>query len=224
MQSANPSIFISYRRSDTSFQSSWIRERLSLSFGERNVFFDIDSVALGADVHGSIQKYISRTDVLLVIIGESWQPERLLIEDDFVRLEILEAFRQEVSVVPVLVGDAPMPIRKDLPIALEGLTQFNGARIRPAPDFDNDVARLVEGIRLIVEKRLDPRLLDTQTIDADLRMHLKAEEGQSPLSGGVQGPGVSPRGGSWTTKRVILWGVITLVLLYVVLTIVALAS
>lgn len=66
-------VFISYRRSDTSSgYASWIYERLAAELGPANVFMDIDSLPLGVDFVEYLENALARTDIALVLIGPGW--------------------------------------------------------------------------------------------------------------------------------------------------------
>jgi hypothetical protein len=62
---------------------------------------------------------------------------------DYVRREIAEVLRRKALVVPVLVGDAVLPERTDLPMDLRGLPlrQYRTVRLR---DAEQDVERLAD--------------------------------------------------------------------------------
>ncbi len=149
MNGSVPRVFISYRREDTEWQSGHLYERLADELGEGNVFFDVDSVPIGTNVRDVIAGYISEADVLLVVIGSRWDPERLSRANDWVQVEIDEAMTQGVPIVPALIGDAEMPSPDGLPVRLQSLSGANAARLRPMPDFRNDVGKLIDAIREI---------------------------------------------------------------------------
>jgi hypothetical protein len=65
--------------------------------------------------------------------------------EDFVRHEIGAALRRDITVVPVLVGGARMPSRKELPADLAALSQRNAVEIRD-DRFEDDVARLGDAL------------------------------------------------------------------------------
>src|SRR5215475_2548655 len=106
-----PRIFISYRRSDSAAVSGRIYDRLSMAFGEKAVFKDVDVIPPGANYPSLLNDAIARCDVLLAIIGSHWLTavesngqRRLDNPDDFVRIELEAALRLESAlVIPVLV-------------------------------------------------------------------------------------------------------------------------
>lgn len=55
--------------------------------------------------------------------------------------------RREVPLVPLVVGRAAMPREGELPQNLKALSYRSGIRVRPDPDFHNDIDRLISGMR-----------------------------------------------------------------------------
>src|SRR5689334_8780206 len=92
------SIFLSYRRQETSHLAGWIADRLVDKFGRARVFMDIDSIAPGRDFGEAIEDALGECAVLLVLIGPTWVGaldargrRRLDDPDDLVVLEIQAA-------------------------------------------------------------------------------------------------------------------------------------
>ena len=148
-----PTIFISYRRSDSQDVTGRIYDRLVTRFTQKDVFKDVDSIPLGVSFAIHIRQMLRKTGVVLVVIGPTWvnardeQGQRRLDDaNDFVRLEVEIALRAGMPVVPVLVSHAAMPQASDLPASLQKLVARNGIAVRPDPDFNNDIARLISGI------------------------------------------------------------------------------
>jgi len=106
-------VFISYRREETAAYAGRIRDRLVQEFGQDQIFMDIDTIELGVDFTKVIDEAVAEVDVLLCIIGRNW----LTIEDgngkpriddptDFVHLEIANAIKRDIRVIPILVKNA----------------------------------------------------------------------------------------------------------------------
>ncbi|MCH7665550.1 MAG: toll/interleukin-1 receptor domain-containing protein [Acidobacteria bacterium] len=121
-------VVISYRREDTRGDAGRLYEQLAHTFGKKRIFMDIDSIPAGKDFRDVLEGTISRTSVLLVLIGDrwaaatdSWGRRRLDNDEDIVRLEIATAIRQGTQLIPVLVGSAKMPSKKELPDELKEL-------------------------------------------------------------------------------------------------------
>lgn len=147
-------IFISYRRSDTITITGRIHDRLTMEFGDDNIFKDVDDIPLGADFRQIIDREVGGCDVLLVMIGPEWihamssdGSARLDDPDDFVRVEVEAGLkRDDVLVIPVLVRGAGMPNSGDMPHSLRELAYRNAAIVRDDPDFHRDMSRLISQI------------------------------------------------------------------------------
>ena len=132
-----PGIFISYRRQDGAPWAGRIYDWLTNHWGRHNVFMDIDTIAPGEDFRVAISKTLTECDVALIIIGPKWLSamddsgaRRLDDVGDVHRTEVTSALtRNDVRVIPVLVGDAMMPRVSDLPDPLQGLIYRNAAFI-----------------------------------------------------------------------------------------------
>src|SRR3954469_18106471 len=109
MDAPMPSIFVSYRRTDAPGHAGRLYDRLVERFGAASVFKDLDSMEPGADFVEVIEETVQRCDALIAVIGRDWLAgshgggPRLDDPQDWVRLEIANALRRKVRVVPVLV-------------------------------------------------------------------------------------------------------------------------
>ncbi len=150
-----PRIFMSYRRSDTPIITGRLHDHLTASFGQNNVFKDVDSIPAGADFRAELNRAVDSSDVLLVMIGPKWLADvdergrpRLFDPDDFVRIEAEHALmRKEMLVIPVLAQNATMPASQDLPESLRELAYRNAANLRDDPDFRRDASKIIERIQ-----------------------------------------------------------------------------
>ena len=66
---------------------------------------------------------------------------------DFVRIEIEAALQRQIPIVPVLVGEARMPMENDLPEPLRPLVFRNAAELRSGRDMNHHVELLIRGLR-----------------------------------------------------------------------------
>lgn len=153
-------IFLSYRRTDSQYISDRLFQALTAVFGADAVFKDIDSIALGADFRKVVDEAIKTCDALLVIIGDRWLEarddagkRRLDAEDDMVRTEIETALQGGLTVIPLLTEQARVPKPSDLPQSIVPLTYRNAAVLRPDPEFNGDIARLIQSLRRIENLR-----------------------------------------------------------------------
>ena len=146
------SIFISYRRDDSSSNSGRIYDRLIQEFGHEAIFKDVDTIPSGVDFHEHIEQQISNCKILLAIIGKSWATNsRLQNHDDFVRIEIEHGLTaRDIIVVPILVDHAIMPMPEQLPQSLKEITRLNAVKARPDPDFHKDMDKLIDELVKII--------------------------------------------------------------------------
>ena len=113
-----------------------------------------------------IEQEVSSCDALLALIGPAWLAitdgagrRRLDDPDGYVRLEIATALdRDDVLVIPVLVGPTPMPAAADLPKPLASLADCQLARLSDEY-WDDQVARLTRAVGKVVTPRVAARLL-----------------------------------------------------------------
>ena len=166
-------VFISYRRDNSPNAAGRIYDRLRSRLGSERVFFDIDSIRLGADFVEVLSSSVGKCDALVVVIGRNWassasNKNRRRLEDpnDFVRLEIEAALERGVPVIPVLVDEAEMPRTEDLPDGLKKLTRRNGIQISHAR-FDSDVDRLTSALSSLEDEiRQRQEREHQETVDA----------------------------------------------------------
>lgn len=131
-RSRDGAILISYRRADTAAYAGRLGEFLADRFGADRVLLDIDSLQPGVSFVDAVRTQLEAVDVVLVIIGPQWLSvrgsdgsRRIDDQSDIVRLEIATALAVGKLVVPVLVGDARMPSRAELPPDIAELADRN---------------------------------------------------------------------------------------------------
>ena len=149
-------IFISYRREDSQGEAGRLFDDLTLAFSERDVFMDVDAIQPGRDFRKAIQESVLQCRVLLCIIGVDWLScahatggPRLNDPNDYVRLEIAEALRRDIPVIPVLVQGARMPKLEELPPDLIDLAYRNAVELAHAR-WKSDVQVLIRALRPFV--------------------------------------------------------------------------
>jgi hypothetical protein len=158
-------IFISYRRSDTAADANALYQTLRAQFGEGAIFKDVDNVPLGTNFRSVIEKAISESSVILVLVGPEWDVTRLAAPTDNVRLELEAALGSGKTVIPVCVRGARLPSPTVLPESLAELPLLNAAAL-DHESWDRDcaplIAALVEARRSPAEQ---PRQSSAQTAD-----------------------------------------------------------
>ena len=145
-------IFVSYRREDSAYPSSWLFDKLAQHFGPNQGFKDINSIQPGDDFGERITAAVERCDVLLALIGRQWLTicdevgrRRLDNPRDFVRLEIEAAITRNVQIVPILLDGARMPHTDELPPCLVKLARRQAIELSPNR-FDSDADRLLTNL------------------------------------------------------------------------------
>ncbi len=155
-------IFISYRRNDSVGYSGRLADRLSLEFGENQIFRDYDDIQPGQNFVESLQKGLSTADLLLVLIADSWLSSenpsgqrRLEDENDFVRLEIEAALQRNIHIIPVLINGAAMPNAQELPASLSALALRQAVPLSDSR-WEQDVTNLIANIRQLINLKSQP--------------------------------------------------------------------
>lgn len=157
----NGKIFISYRQSDTQSEASRLKENFAEVFGERNVFFDIETLEPGLNFAEAIEKTIRQSHVVLVLIGPTWAEVkdangklRLFNEDDWVRREVAMALSlngRGTTVIPILVKNASPLSKQSLPDNLKPLADVQWAEIS-IKRWKNDVDDLIQVVKKITHQ------------------------------------------------------------------------
>ena len=148
-------VFISYRRDDSRYQARMIHQAFCQELPRDNVFMDVDSIPPGANFRKILKEWVDQCEVLLALIGPGWidvtDPasgrRRLENPSDFVRIEIGEALKRDIPVVPVLLDGAPMPDAAKLPDDLKELADRQ-AEFVVYRTFDADVHRLIRKLQI----------------------------------------------------------------------------
>lgn len=149
-------IFINYRRQDSEGYVGRLYDHLIRHFDAANVFMDVDSIKPGADFVQVLEDAVTACDVMITMIGPHWLTStddagqrRIDVWNDFVRIEIATALKQNKVVIPVLVGHARMPSPTELPDDLAALARRNALEISHQR-FSYDADKLVNVLKEIV--------------------------------------------------------------------------
>jgi hypothetical protein len=151
-------IMVSYRRVDQD-TAGRIADHLIEKFGEKSVFFDVNSIRTGANFVDRITKAIVASDVVIAVIGPHWigktddgKSTRLSNPTDSVRFEIETALKHDKVILPLLVNGATMPLESELPEPLRFLHHCNAARVDSGQDFRMHMTRLIGTINEILQE------------------------------------------------------------------------
>lgn len=172
-------IFICYRR-DTAAYAGRVYDTLVRRYGADNVFLDIDAIPPGSDFTQALDAALLDCHVVLTVIGRSWLtvvgPQglpRLEDPEDFVRRELETALHRQLVIIPLLVQNATMPTRKQLPSVLGPLATRQAVEL-PDRWWNDGMHVLLNELdrlwRKLSARRLplDPLLADAHTTPPEL--------------------------------------------------------
>jgi tetratricopeptide (TPR) repeat protein len=158
LQLQRPMIFISYRITDSLDIIARLEADLASEFGDDAVFRDKSRLHGGHDWTKELKLNAVTCQVMLVVIGASWQTishdqgdwkgvPRLLNPSDWVRKEVTLALDAGNTVIPVFLNDAVMPSEGWLAnCQLERLYRKQGEKIHSV-EYADDLANLITGLR-----------------------------------------------------------------------------
>jgi len=143
-------IFVNYRRDDARDMAARIRDRLAATFGDANVFMDVDNLLAGQRFDRELEKALGQTDVFLAVIGPRWvellAERRKSGERDYVREEIAGALQRGIVVIPALVERTLLPHHEALAQDIRDLV-LHQKHVVTHERFGRDIEDLVEAIR-----------------------------------------------------------------------------
>lgn len=144
-----PTVFLSYRRSDSAGLAGRLGDALQVQLGQDFAFRDVTHITPGEHFDEAIDARLGHARVVLVLIGRSWLDEltRRLQRDetDYHRREIAMALQGAKRVIPVLLDGAALPAAEALPEDLRGLTRCHALTLRDEA-WPDDVNRLIGAI------------------------------------------------------------------------------
>jgi uncharacterized RDD family membrane protein YckC len=145
-------IFLSYRRDDVPDAVDRIADRFRERFGKESVFVDIASIEAGKKWRDELIRALDKCDALLIVIGARWlrkakDGNKLALDnpDDLVRKEISTALSRDISIIPILWGDAKFPSKEALPLEVRGMAEYQAFSIR-REHFESDTHLLLERV------------------------------------------------------------------------------
>ncbi|WP_328832205.1 toll/interleukin-1 receptor domain-containing protein [Streptomyces sp. NBC_00252] len=132
-------IFVNYRVGDCETEAALLHRLLADQFGDEQVFFASSSIQLSADFTEAIPEGLTRSSVLIALIGPEWLTvtdahgtPRIQLKEDWVRRELAHAFQHGIHVIPVLVDRGRrirMPSAAELPDDLARLERCQYLRM-----------------------------------------------------------------------------------------------
>ena len=147
-------IFINYRHVDHPDFVERLRDWFALRYGRDGVFMDFDTIPPFTRFADHIRKRVTECEVLVAIIGPNWLDlltERVdHPEDDYVRLEIVQALQEGKLIAPICIKGARVPRLHELPPDLRPMLDYHVAHLDSGRMFlDN-----IEGILDALEQRM----------------------------------------------------------------------
>ncbi|MEP7170580.1 MAG: toll/interleukin-1 receptor domain-containing protein, partial [Bacteroidota bacterium] len=162
-------IIINYRKHDSPCNSAALHQELINYFSKEAVRKDEPAIAMENDFGERIENSLEACDVLLVLIGENWltmQDEngnvKIFSADDFVRLQIAAALKKNISVIPVLFDNTPLPKAKELPEDLKKLSELKHIDINTSR-FEADTIWLVQMIKYAIHSKAASKTIKPAT-------------------------------------------------------------
>lgn len=142
-------IFISYRRRDASAFAARLRDRLETVF-RGQVFLDVAGIDAGEDYVAKLASTVRESKAVVAVIGSQWASggearTRLGEPGDFVTAELEAAIEAGITVIPVLIDGARMPVESELPPSLQPLARRHGIEVTHA-HFDSDTGHLIAAL------------------------------------------------------------------------------
>ena len=143
-------IFLSYRRDDSRSVTGRIYDRLTQQLPEVQMFKDVESIPAGENFVEFSNLEIAKSELFIPIIGKSWASSLMARQNevnDYVRIEIEEALKLKIPILPVYVEGAIGPKPEELPPSIRAISFINALQVRPDPDFNHDMEGLIEVIK-----------------------------------------------------------------------------
>lgn len=190
-------VFISYRRVDAQGWAGHLSADLAAAYGDVARFFDLASLAPGADFLREIGRSLADARAVLVLIGPHWLElrdeqgaRRLDDPNDVVAAEVAQALTLTIPVVPVLLGGAAMPRAAALPERLRRLASLNAISLFDST-WEHDRDRLFAALEAATPLKRRPAVPAAGAVSVAAGLSLSESE-----LGSVTGVrGAAPSGG-----------------------------
>jgi len=144
-----PTVFLSYRRSDTGGEAGRLADTFHHKMGGSLAFRDVADIPPGSQFDSMLDKELAAAKTVLVLIGPSWLTElrqRLEQSDiDYVRVEVATALAKGKQVIPLLINGATLPPAHALPGDLGALAKHQAMTLRDE-SWNQDADRLIDAI------------------------------------------------------------------------------
>jgi len=142
-------LFVSYRKEDTSGEAGRLADELQHALGRRFVFRDAVSISPGDQWDDALIEELAAAKIVLVLVGPKWLAtltDRLSDQRvDYLHKEVATALAARKRVIPVLLRGEPLSPADALPADLKALTSCQTMSLRDEA-WSTDVNRLVDAI------------------------------------------------------------------------------
>lgn len=125
---------------------------------------DVAAIPFAVSFPDFIKQAIANSRVLIALIGGHWLT-KIHDADDPVRMEIETALANHVPVLPVLIGNTPMPNVEDLPPSISTISILNATTVGVLHDFNTHMQTLLPKLESILGA-----LAATSVMRADSRL------------------------------------------------------
>jgi pterin-4a-carbinolamine dehydratase len=196
MATSSPSVFINYRRSDSSQAVLALYFQLRLRFGSSRIYMDVNGVNPGEEWPERIRRALDKATIVLAVIGPQWLTtsdeygrRRIDAEEDWVRLELKIAVEKQKLIIPLLVGGVEKMLPKDaLPSSISKIAERQAFELRDH-QWDTDIGSLAQlfidqyGFVEVDSKVVlpDPVVKDKPLTTAELDEELLLLQGWEPV-------------------------------------------
>ncbi len=152
-------LFLNYRRRETQHAAGRLFLQLQkLGFRQGEIFIDVVSIRGGVDFEQAFTSEVQSADVLVAMFGHQWaELARNAGAEDYALDELRAASARSMPILPVLVDNAAMPAKGEIPADLDYLRKLNAYELRHTT-FPQDVARIAAAARDLAGDRSSPVL------------------------------------------------------------------
>lgn len=110
---------------------------------------DIAAIPFAVNFLDFLKQAIASSKIMIALIGAQWLT-KIHQADDYVRMEIEEALANRIPVLPVLIGNTPMPTAEELPETISTIALQNALTVGVLHDFDTHMRMLLPKIESIL--------------------------------------------------------------------------
>lgn len=155
-------LFISYRRKSWAFTHRLAEHLGRMIQGE--IFVDFSGID-ETDFENSILRHLRESDsILLIVSPETFTPDRIHRDDDWVRREIALALELDKPIVLVCVDGLYPPAPSDLPENIRDITRKQGINFYPEY-WNAAVERLAEFVAKVTVQRSPQDSINQASLD-----------------------------------------------------------